>query len=54
MSVAASRVRQGRILLQMAMRNLVASRVRTLVVGGIVALGVVIVALAAWRWRAMR
>ena len=45
MSVAASRVRQGRILLQMAMRNLVASRVRTLVVGGIVALGVVIVVL---------
>jgi ABC-type lipoprotein release transport system permease subunit len=44
-SVAASRVRQGRILLQMAMRNLVASRVRTLVVGGIVALGVVIVVL---------
>ncbi len=45
MSVVASRVRQGRILLQMAMRNLVASRVRTLVVGGIVALGVVIVVL---------
>jgi ABC-type lipoprotein release transport system permease subunit len=44
-SVTASRVRQGRILLQMAMRNLVASRVRTLVVGGIVALGVVIVVL---------
>ena len=45
MSLAASRVRQGRILLEMAMRNLVASRVRTLVVGGIVALGVVVVVL---------
>ncbi|HET8732172.1 MAG TPA: hypothetical protein VFM45_00210, partial [Anaeromyxobacteraceae bacterium] len=42
---AASRVRQGRILVQIAMRNLVASRVRTLVVGGIVALGVVVVVL---------
>ncbi len=45
MSTASSRVRQGRILLEMAMRNLVASRVRTLVVGGIVALGVVVVVL---------
>ena len=40
-----SRARQGRILVQIAMRNLVASRVRTLVVGGIVALGVVVVVL---------
>src|SRR5512137_610621 len=40
-----SRVRQGRILVEMAMRNLVASRVRTLVVGGIVALGVIVVVL---------
>ena len=45
MSTASSRARQGRILLEMAMRNLVASRVRTLVVGGIVALGVVVVVL---------
>ncbi len=45
MSTTSSRVRQGRILLEMAMRNLVASRVRTLVVGGIVALGVVVVVL---------
>ena len=45
MSSASSRARQGRILLEMAMRNLVASRVRTLVVGGIVALGVVVVVL---------
>ncbi len=45
MSPASSRVRQGRILVEMAMRNLVASRVRTLVVGGIVALGVVVVVL---------
>jgi ABC-type lipoprotein release transport system permease subunit len=44
-STASSRARQGRILLEMAMRNLVASRVRTLVVGGIVALGVVVVVL---------
>jgi len=44
-SAASSRARQGRILLEMAMRNLVASRVRTLVVGGIVALGVVVVVL---------
>ena len=42
---ASSRVRQGKILVEMAMRNLVASRVRTLVVGGIVALGVVVVVL---------
>jgi hypothetical protein len=42
---ASSRARQARILLQIAMRNLVASRVRTLVVGGIVALGVVVVVL---------
>jgi ABC-type lipoprotein release transport system permease subunit len=42
---ASSRVRQGRILLEIALRNLVASRVRTLVVGGIVALGVVVVVL---------
>jgi len=42
---ASSRVRQGRILVEMAMRNLVASRVRTLVVGGIVALGVIVVVL---------
>jgi len=40
-----ARWRQGRILLQIALRNLVASRVRTLVVGGIVALGVVVVVL---------
>jgi ABC-type lipoprotein release transport system permease subunit len=33
------------MLVQMAMRNLVASRVRTLVVGGIVALGVIVVVL---------
>jgi ABC-type lipoprotein release transport system permease subunit len=39
------RWRQGRILVQIALRNLVASRVRTLVVGGIVALGVVVVVL---------
>ena len=38
-------VRQGRVLVQIALRNLVASRVRTLVVGGIVALGVVVVVL---------
>lgn len=42
---ASSRVRQGKILVEMAMRNLVASRVRTLVVGGIVALGVIVVVL---------
>jgi len=42
---AASRVRQARILIAIAMRNLVASRVRTLVVGGIVALGVIVVVL---------
>jgi ABC-type lipoprotein release transport system permease subunit len=42
---ASSRFRQARILVQMAMRNLVASRVRTLVVGGIVALGVIVVVL---------
>jgi ABC-type lipoprotein release transport system permease subunit len=42
---ASSRFRQARILLEMAMRNLVASRVRTLVVGGIVALGVIVVVL---------
>ena len=39
------RWRQGRILVQIALRNLVASRVRTLVVGGIVTLGVVVVVL---------
>jgi ABC-type lipoprotein release transport system permease subunit len=44
-ATASSRARQARILVQMAMRNLVASRVRTLVVGGIVALGVVVVVL---------
>ena len=38
-------VRQGRVLVQIALRNLLASRVRTLVVGGIVALGVVVVVL---------
>jgi len=42
---SSTRFRQARILLQIAMRNLVASRVRTLVVGGIVALGVVVVVL---------
>jgi ABC-type lipoprotein release transport system permease subunit len=42
---ASSRFRQARILVQMAMRNLVASRVRTMVVGGIVALGVIVVVL---------
>ena len=45
MSEGASRARQARILLHIALRNLVASRVRTLVVGGIVALGVVVVVL---------
>jgi ABC-type lipoprotein release transport system permease subunit len=40
-----ARWRQGRILVHIALRNLVASRVRTLVVGGIVALGVVVVVL---------
>jgi len=44
-SAASSRFRQARILLQIAMRNLLASKVRTLVVGGIVALGVVVVVL---------
>ncbi len=42
---SSSRVHQGRILVEIAMRNLVASRVRTTVVGGIVALGVVVVVL---------